>query len=132
LAPQNSILARNDFFGAMLYPKGNSMAGVEEIIINDQYMIMISISLLFTIFSIVLLHNTGFKFSLEKIICNTLATLCWFISGIVHIAASPSTSPLFALAYLWFGIGIIFLLLMFVDVFSTLKYKREGEVFRLD
>jgi hypothetical protein len=108
------------------------MAGVEEEIINSHYLVIIVVSIMFTVISLFLLYKTGFKFRLEKTISNTLATMCWFISGIVHIAASPSSSPLFPLAYLWFAFGIVFFLLMIVDVFSTLRYKREGDVFRLD
>jgi hypothetical protein len=91
------------------------MAGIEEIIINDHYLIMIATAFFFTALTFVSFWRVGWKPSITKTISQVATFLSFMIAGAAHVAASPSTSPLFPLAYLWFGLGVMFLILLVVD-----------------
>lgn len=94
------------------------MSDVETIIINDQYIIMVGITLLFTVLAL----------AWRKITLTLLASMCWFISAATHLAASPATSPLFGLVWLYFGIGTIFLVAMFSQIFEYFNFKKKNRM----
>lgn len=106
------------------------MAGIEEIIINDHYLIMVALSMFFTALTLVSFWRSGWNPSATKYISETLTIISFFISGAAHVAASPSTSPLFPLAYLYFACGIMFLLLYVIDLIQAWRIaenKKWGE-----
>ena len=97
---------------------GNKLAGVEEIIINDHYLVVVGISMFFSVFALVRRTAT----------LDAIATMCWWIAGAVHLVSSPSTSPLFSVSYLWFALGVVFLLLLFKDVWKFFDmYKAKDD-----
>jgi type VI protein secretion system component VasK len=93
------------------------LAGIEEIIVNDHYLVVVGISLFFTVFA--LARRTA--------ILDVIATICWWISGGVHLVSSPSTSPLFSLSYLWFALGIVFFVLLWVDIFKLWNFRKQND-----
>jgi hypothetical protein len=93
------------------------LAGVEEIIISDQYLLVTGVGLFFTVFALVK----------RTLALDAIATMFWWIVGGVHLVASPATSPLFSISFLWFGLGLIFLVLSFHDVWKFYSVKREQD-----
>jgi len=89
------------------------MAGIEEIILSDQYFMIIGISLFFT--AVAMVRRT--------VILELLATICWWISAAVHLIAAPSALSI--LSWLWFGFGIVFFLLFWVDVFQLFVTRKD-------
>lgn len=98
------------------------MAGIEELINTDIYLAVIGISLFFTVFAIV--RRTA--------VLDAIATMCWWITGATSIVASPSTSPLFAISYLWFGLGTLFLILLFADIWKYFDIKKSRDTWMED
>ena len=108
------------------------MAGIEEIIINDHYLLMVALALFFTALTVVSFWRAGWNPSATKYISETITFIIYFIAGAAHVAASPNTSPLFPLAYIYFFIGIAFLLLFIVDLIQAWRIyekKKWGDGF---
>jgi len=93
------------------------MAGVEELIINDHYLVVLGITLFFTVFALVRRTAT----------LDAITTVSWWICGGIHIVSSPSTSPLFSLSFLWFALGTVFFMLLWVDVFKLWNFYRSRD-----
>jgi len=110
-----SSLQGHDFFGSYTPQGGKRLAGVEELIINDHYLVVLGISLFFTVFALV--RRTA--------VLDVIATICWWVSGAVHLVSSPSTSPLFSISYLWFALGIVFFILLWIDVWKLWDFKKS-------
>jgi len=89
------------------------MTVVDQIILADQYMILIGISLFFTALTIVK----------RTVILELLATICWWISAAVHLIAAPSVLSI--LSWLWFGFGVVFFLLFWVDIFQLFVIRKD-------
>lgn len=87
------------------------VTGIEDIIINDHYLIVIAISILFTMLTI-------FR---RTVLLDTLTWVCWFIAGAMHLMASPSTTPFYIISILYWGFGLIFFVIMWVDLFQLFK-----------
>jgi hypothetical protein len=100
------------------------LAGVEEQIVNSQYLVVLIISLVFTVLTI-------FR---RTIVLDGFSSMCWFICGGVHLVSSPSTSPLFSISYLWLGFGFVFLILLFKDVWKFYDFRktRKGTINWMD
>ena len=96
------------------------MAGIEEIIINDHYLILLGITLFFTVFTLAG-NFSGHLKAFQYGIMSALTSFCWIITGVVHIAVSPIISPLFAVSYLYFGVGIVFAILLIADVLASIS-----------
>ena len=90
------------------------MAGIEEIIINDTYLVIIAISLLFTILTIY--RRTP--------LLDLLTTISWWIGGAAYLVSSPTTTPLYSISFLYWGFGLIFFVLMWVDLFQLLNVNK--------
>lgn len=103
------------------------MAGIEEIIIADQYLVMLAVSLFFTSISILALWKKGQNISMIKSAALIITVLCWWISGIFHMGASPTTSPFFALGYLWYAIGTVFLVFTIVDFLQSIRTAHDNK-----
>lgn len=91
------------------------MAGVEEEIINSHYTILIIISIMFTMLAIYR----------RTVLADMLAWVLWFITGAVHLLASPTTTPLYSLSLLWWGFGLIFFVIMWADLFNLFSFKKK-------
>lgn len=91
------------------------MSDIETVIINDHYMILIGITLLFTILGIVR----------KKLLLSLITTMCWFIVAITYFTASPANSPLLPLAWLYFGLGITFLVVAFRQLFGMFDERKR-------
>ena len=84
--------------------------------VADQYMIMMAITLLFTVLSLTYTKKT---------VLTLLAGLSWLISGLANFSIGDQTSPLTSgLSWLFLGIGIIFTVKTIVDVFKSYSQKR--------
>lgn len=84
--------------------------------VADQYMIMMAITLLFTVL--------GLAYT-KKTVLSLLAGISWLISALAHFAVGNQTSPLTPmLSWLFVGIGIIFIVKTIVDVFKAWSNKR--------
>lgn len=94
------------------------MAGIDDIIINDHYLIVIAIAILFSVLAIYR----------RTVITDLIATVLWFIAGATHLLASPTTTPFYSISILWWGMGLIFFVLVWVDIFQifTIKKKSSG------
>lgn len=106
------------------------MSGVDELIFTEQYVIVIAVTVFFSLISLVtfLMRDKANRSAfIVRVISTLLAGLGWFISGAVHVGSSPSTSPLFAVSYLWYGFGVIFLLVLLIDYLLSWRVKREQE-----
>ena len=93
------------------------MAGVEEIIISDHYMIVLGVTLLFSVFALVR----------RTVVLCLLSTVCWWICGGIHLLASPTTTPLYSVSFLWFGIGWIFFVLVWAGIIQNFRMKKQRE-----
>ncbi len=89
------------------------MSEVDAIILADNYMIIIGISLFFT--AVAMVRRT--------IILELLATLCWWVSAIIHLIAAPSA--LYAISWLWLGFGIIFFLVFWFDIWQIFIVRKK-------
>jgi len=84
--------------------------------VSDQYMILMAITLLFTVLG--LAYN-------RKTVLTLLAGLSWLISALANFAVGNQTSPLTpALSFLFLAFGIIFIVKTVVDVLKTMSEKR--------
>ena len=84
--------------------------------VADQYMILMAITLLFTIL--------GLAFT-RKSVLSLLAGLSWLISGLANFAIGDPTSPLtISLSWLFLGIGFVFIIKTIYDVLKTMREKR--------
>ena len=97
------------------------MAGIEEIIVNDQYILVLSVTILSSVIAVVRMWQKGGQISMTKTAFLVVSMIAWFISGAVHMAASPASSPLFPVAYLWYVFGVVFMLFLTVDSLYTWK-----------
>jgi uncharacterized protein with PQ loop repeat len=99
-----------------------------DIILNDHYLIVVSLSLFFSAISIAI-NVSGYKQNSENIfkygITSLISCICWFITGIIHVAVSPTTSPLFMLSYLYFGFGVVFAIVTIIDVMTGIKESNK-------
>ena len=53
------------------------------------------------------------------ILLDALAWVCWFITVATHLLASPTSTPLYSISLLYWGIGLIFFVLMWVDIYQV-------------
>jgi len=84
--------------------------------VADQYMIMMAISLLFTVLAIAYRENY---------VLRLISGLCWLTSSAAHFAVGDKTSPLTsALSYLFLGFGIIIVSNTLIEVSKMKKQKR--------
>jgi len=84
--------------------------------VADQYMVMMAITLLFTILGLAYTRKT---------VLSLLAGLSWFISGLANLAIGDPTSPLtISLSWLFLGIGFIFIVKTVQGVLKTMSEKR--------
>jgi len=84
--------------------------------VADQYMILMAISLLFTVLG--LAYN-------RKTVLTLLAGISWLISALANFAVGNQVSPLTPmLSWLFLGFGIIFIVKTIVDVFKSYSQKR--------
>jgi len=84
--------------------------------VADQYMIMMAITLLFTVL--------GLAFT-KKTVLGLLAGISWLASALANSAIGDQTSPLTAsLSWLFLGIGIIFIVKTVLDVFRAWSQQR--------
>jgi len=92
--------------------------------VADQYMIMMAISLLFTVLA--LAYN-------KNLLLGLLAGISWLISSIAHFSVGSQTSPLTsALAYLFLGFGFIFIVNTMHNVFRGFKGKKQEERYGME
>lgn len=106
------------------------MTDITNIILNDQYLIVLGVSIFFTGLSVMILLDKKSQVSMTKTASLVITVIAWFVSGAVHVGVSPSTSPLFAIGYLWVGIGIIFLIFLIVDgilAWKEIERKKWGD-----
>lgn len=90
--------------------------------VADQYMIMIAVTLLFTVLAI------AYE---KKIIFTLLAAISWFISGFGHLAVGDKTSVLTANLPLMFMIfGILFTVKLMIEVTGLLHQKGSTRAWR--
>ena len=84
--------------------------------VADQYMIMMAISLLFTVLSIA--YN-------KNVVLGLLAGISWLISSLAHFTVGSQTSPLTpALSYLFLAFGFIFIAKTVIGVAGMKQEKR--------
>jgi len=84
--------------------------------VADQYMIMMAISLLFTVLSI------AYK---ENVTLGLLAGISWLISSLSHFAVGQQTSPLTtSLSWLFLAFGIIFIVKTVITIASMRHEQR--------
>lgn len=87
-----------------------------DVLINDTHMVILGLSVLFTILAIYR----------RTILSDLLAMVFWFITGITHLLASPTTTPLYSISFLYWGIGLIFFVLTWVDVFQQFNIRESS------
>ena len=82
--------------------------------VADQYLVVIAITLLFSVLGI---FET--EASPRKVILQWIAAVCWFVSGYMHFLSGDITS-VFTVAptYLFAAIGLIFTLSAIYSVFA--------------
>ena len=84
--------------------------------VADQYMIMMAITLLFTVFG--LAYN-------KKTVLTLVAGISWLISGLANFSVGDQTSPLtIGLSWLFLGIGFIFIVKTMQQALKTMREKR--------
>jgi len=82
-------------------------------------MVILEITL---IFLLSLLFSILTVFSKTKIVWSLLAMICWFILSLTYMLSSPLVA---GLSFLWFGIGLIFLITFIANLFEILKMRKE-------
>lgn len=81
-----------------------------------QYVFLIGITLVFSILAL----------NRESIVFHAIAAFTWFITALGHLAVGELASPLTStLAFLYFGIGLIFVV---STVDKTLAFLQENRV----
>jgi len=100
----------------LIYFNGDllNMAGIEEIILADQYMIVLGVTLLFSVLAI----------ARRTVILEIISTICWWISAVVNLFASPT--QLYVLTFLWMGLGFVFLSLFFADIWQLFIIRKRN------
>jgi hypothetical protein len=93
------------------------LTGIDDIIINDHYLIVIAIALLFTILTVYR----------RTVLLDLITAVLWFIAGATHLLASPTTTPFYSLSILWWGLGLIFFVLVWVDLFQIFNIKKKND-----
>lgn len=84
--------------------------------VADQYMIMIAVTLLFTILAI------SYE---KKITFGLIAAVAWFVSALGHLAVGDKTSGLTAsLPWIFILFGILFTIKVIMQVVDMLRPKR--------
>ena len=82
--------------------------------VADQYLILIAITLLFTVLGI-----SETEASPRKIILQMITAICWFVSAYVHLLSGDITSIItVAPTYLFGGLGLVFSLSAIYSVFA--------------
>lgn len=80
-----------------------------SVLVSDQYMVMIAITLFFTVFAL----------TRRSVTLDALAAFCWFAMAAAHLIVGDLTSPLTTtLPWLYFGIGLLFFVVFIRDVIS--------------
>jgi len=91
--------------------------------VTDQYLIMMAITLLFTVLAIAYRENY---------VLRLISSLCWLTSSAAHFAVGDKTSPLTsALSYLFLGFGLILISSMVIEV-SKMKQAKRKEQYSLE
>jgi len=90
------------------------MGDIEKIIINDQYAILLGITILFTLLAIY--RRTP--------LADLIAWVCWFVCATCHLLASPLNSPLLPVAFIYVAFGFVFLILSIADTGAYLDYRK--------
>lgn len=86
--------------------------------VADQYMIMMAITLLFTVLALAYDENK---------LLGLLAALSWFLSALGHFSMGDKTSALtWGLAWLFVGIGLLFTIETIIKTARLLREKRYG------
>jgi len=88
-------------------------------LIANQYTLILAVTVIFSVISIILLLFKQADISMTKTGSLIFTVVMWWISGAVHIASSPITSPNFYIAFLWFAVGVMFLLFLVVDLIMS-------------
>lgn len=86
--------------------------------VADQYMIMIAVTLLFTVLAI------AYE---KKLTFGLLAAIAWFVSAIGHLAVGDKTSVLTAnMPLLFMVFGILFIVEVMIQAADMMRQKRWG------
>ena len=84
--------------------------------ISDQYMVLIGVTLLFTVFAI----------ASHTVITHLLAALCWFASTFANMALSQQGTLLqTTLSYLFIGFGLIFAFSTLQQTYDLITERKE-------
>lgn len=90
---------------------------VAEIIINDQFLVVIVLAILFSLLAI----------ARRTVVMDALAWVCWFIVAGAHLMASPSSTPFYSFSFLFWGFGLIFFILMWADIWSVFQHLKSSK-----
>ena len=106
-------------YRSLYHQRGNNTmsAAVDALIINDQYLVMVAISILFTIITIYR----------RTVLLDLLTTVCWWITAAVHLLASPTSTPLYSMSIFYWGIGLIFFVLVWADVIQIWNINKSNK-----
>jgi len=96
---------------------------VDTIIINDHYMLMVAIALLFLVIAI----GRWIQKGEGSLLLDVLVWVSWFTVGAMHLLASPTSTPFYSISLFFWGIGLIFFVLTWVDVFQLFNTKKSGK-----
>ena len=84
--------------------------------VADQYMIMMAVTLLFTVLALTYRKN---------VVLGLLASISWLIAGLAHMSVGDQTSHLTAaLPWLYWAFGMIFAVNVTLSVFGGRREKR--------
>jgi len=90
---------------------------IDSILIQDTYIIVIGISVLFSLLAI-------FR---RTVLTDLLATICWWVGGATHLLASPTSTPLYSISFLYWGFGLIFFALVWVDLLQLFDTRKSNK-----
>jgi len=90
---------------------------VDSILIQDTYIMVIGIAILFSLLAI-------FR---RTVLLDLLATICWWVGGGTHLLASPTSTPLYSVSFLYWGFGLVFFALVWVDLLQVFDYKKSNK-----
>ena len=92
--------------------------------VADQYMVMMAISLLFTVLA--LAYN-------KNLLLGLLAGISWIISSLAHFSVGSQTSPLTpALGYLFLLFAFIFIINIMANVFRARTGRKKEERYGME
>ena len=94
---------------------GKNMSEIADIIINDQNIVILGLASLFTLLTI----------AKRSIVLEVLTWVSWFICGGVHLLASPTSTPLYSIAIFYWGLGLVFFVIMWSDLFSIFTNNKK-------